>query len=87
MSEATPPPKEYRCPACGHLIYSRRRKKCEVCELPYPPEFLLTAEELEALEQEQREIHARRERDKAKDEEERKKQAAAVSFMPPIFPS
>jgi len=84
MSEETPPSKEYRCPACGHVIYSRRRKKCEVCELPYPPEFLLTPEELEALENEQREIHARRERDKTKEEEERKKRDAAssnASFM------
>jgi hypothetical protein len=76
-SEFRVTPKEFHCPACGRLVYSRRLKKCGFCGLPLPPEFLLTEAEIEVMDQERREMQERRKRDKEKEEEERKKQQSA----------
>ena len=85
MSEETHASREYRCPGCGREIYSRRRRACEFCDLPLPPEFLLTDAECEAMDQELLEMHQRRERDKEREEEEReaakKKTASATPFL------
>jgi adenylate kinase len=52
-----------------------------------PPEVLLSDEKIAAIKAEQAEITLRRAKDKAKDEEERKKKAArdAGSYTPPLF--
>ena len=63
----------FQCPACEREIYRRRLAKCEFCDLPLPPEYLLTREEREAMDRELEEMRLRRERDKQKEEEERKR--------------
>ena len=45
----------YRCPACGFRIFNRRCAQCERCGAALPPELLLTAGQIAALDAE----HAR----------------------------
>jgi hypothetical protein len=47
-------PKEFRCPKCDALIYSRKPRICGHCGALLPPELLLTDQEAEALEDERR---------------------------------
>ena len=63
----------FQCPGCEREIYRRRLAKCEFCDLPLPPEFLLTPEEIESMDRELEEMRQRRQRDKEKEEEERKR--------------
>ncbi|MEY4485468.1 MAG: hypothetical protein RL693_2920 [Verrucomicrobiota bacterium] len=75
------------CPSCNRLLYSRSRRTCGFCGAVLPPEVLLSDEKIAAIKAEQAEITLRRAKDKAKDEEERKKKAArdAGSYTPPLF--
>ncbi len=63
------------CPHCQRLLYSRSHPKCGFCGGELPPEVMLEEHVIAELKAEQAEIAARRARDKAKDEEERKRNA------------
>ncbi len=64
------------CPSCNRLLYSRTRKTCGFCGAELPPEVLFSADEIAAIKAEQEAMAIRRAKDKAKDEEDRKKRAA-----------
>lgn len=74
MSDLLPLPSKYHCPACGREIYLRRRVTCEFCGKPLPESMRLSADELEAVDEQLRELRERRERDKERDEEEKREQ-------------
>jgi hypothetical protein len=42
----------YRCPGCGFQIFNRRVPKCESCGAALPAEFLLSREQVAALDAE-----------------------------------
>jgi hypothetical protein len=50
---------EYKCPACGSVIYSRRNPLCGVCAKPLPKELLFTTEERMVVERELEEAKRR----------------------------
>ncbi len=57
----------YHCPHCKRNVLSRRSGRCGYCLEPLPSEMLLTADELETIEAEERERErCREERDRAK---------------------
>lgn len=41
--------REQHCPACNSLVYSRRHRRCGVCERELPPSFLFSHAEVERL--------------------------------------
>jgi hypothetical protein len=47
-------PKEFRCPKCHALIYSRKPRLCGQCGALLPPELLLSDQQAEAFEDERR---------------------------------
>ncbi len=47
-------PKEFRCPKCHALIYSRKAKLCGQCGTPLPSELVLSEQESQAREDERR---------------------------------
>ena len=51
----------YHCPHCKRTILSRRSGICGYCLNPLPSEILMTAAELEKVEEEERERERRRE--------------------------
>jgi hypothetical protein len=75
------------CPSCNRLLYSRTRKTCGFCGADLPLEVRLSDDEIAAIKAEQEAMAIRRAKDKAKDEEERKKRIAQDSgyYTPPIF--
>jgi hypothetical protein len=55
-------PTQLRCPHCESIIYSRRSKRCGVCDCQLPEELLFSPEEtqrIERLMQSERERHRR----------------------------
>jgi hypothetical protein len=74
------------CPSCNRLLYSRTHKTCGFCGVELPPEVLFSDDEIAAIKAEQAALTVRRAKDKAKDEEDRKKNAArdAASYPPQI---
>jgi hypothetical protein len=68
VSDILPLPSKYHCPACGREIYLRRRATCEFCGKALPESMRLSPDELEAVDQEMKEMHERRERDKEREE-------------------
>jgi hypothetical protein len=69
------------CPSCQRLLYSRRHKHCGFCGAKLPAEVLFSDEEIAAIEAEQEAMAIRRAKDKAKEEEEKKNQAAGDGGM------
>ncbi len=63
------------CPHCQRLLYSRRHPNCGFCGGDLPPEVMLEEHIIAELKEEQAQIAARRARNEAKDEEERRKNA------------
>ena len=64
------------CPSCNRLLYSRTHKSCGFCGAELPPEVLFSDDEIAAIQAEQAAMAIRRAKDKATDEEDRKKKAA-----------
>ena len=77
MSDILPLPSKYHCPACGREIYLRRRATCEFCGKALPESMRLSPDELEAVDQEMKELHERRERDRKKEEEKQRERRKA----------
>jgi len=65
------------CPSCNRLLYSRTRKTCGFCGAELPPEVLFSDDEVAAIKTEQAAIAVRRAKTKAKEDEEKRKQAAS----------
>lgn len=42
-------PREQRCPHCNSLIYTRRHRRCGVCEQVLPADFLLSGVEAQRV--------------------------------------
>jgi hypothetical protein len=63
------------CPHCQRLLYSRSHPKCGFCGGELPPEAMLEEYVIAELKEELAQIEARRAMHKAKDEEERRKNA------------
>lgn len=76
---------EFKCPECKRPLASRRHKKCQYCGAELPESLLYTTAEIEAQNRERNELEKNRTvRNKARDEEERKKQddgSAAAGCM------
>ncbi len=79
MSDLLPLPSKYHCPACGREIYLRRRVTCEFCGKPLLESMRLSADELEVVDEQMRELRERRERDKEREEEDKRENQRRAS--------
>ena len=61
----------YYCPKCNSVILSRRAGRCSFCQEPLPEKMMLTKEEVELLDKEEKEREEEREKEKKKRERER----------------
>jgi len=44
-------PHEHHCPSCDSIVYSRRHRRCGVCELVLPKSLLFTRNEAEQVDE------------------------------------
>jgi hypothetical protein len=58
------------CPKCNRVVYNRRHKLCGFCGAELPKEFLFTAEQLAALDREEKEAERRKKQRQAEREAE-----------------
>jgi hypothetical protein len=87
VSDLLKVPGKYHCPACGREVYLRRRKTCEFCGAELPESVQLSEDEREIVDEQMRELHDRRARDRAEEEEKKRERrrrddggSALISF-------
>jgi hypothetical protein len=71
---------EFKCGACGRMIFNRRLAACEFCNAPIPQELLYTEEERQRIDREVKEeirrqfAERQKEREKGQKPEDEKEQ-------------
>ena len=76
---------DFKCGACGRIIFNRRLTACEFCTAPIPRELLYTEDERQRIDREVKEeihrqlVERQKEREEGRDKEEEEENDAKRS--------